>query len=89
MAPPDHERGRPPQETGPGKLATKLATEPRIPHAEMFPTPAGPVADVEAVAIALADRFGPTWCRRLAHELLEVAGELLADRRTVWGGGER
>lgn len=43
-------------------------------------------ADPEAVAHALVGRFGPAWCRRLGAELDQAVADLLAERRTVWGG---
>lgn len=48
-----------------------------------------PMADVEAVALALVDQHGPTWCRRLAAELAQAVAEVLAERRRPWGGGGR
>lgn len=42
--------------------------------------------DPEAVAHALLDRFGPTWCRRLGAELAQAVADVLAERRTPWGG---
>lgn len=34
------------------------------------------LTDVERLALSLVDTFGPTWSRRLAHQLLIVAGEV-------------
>lgn len=53
-----------------------------------MPPAAYALSDVERLALALCDTYGPTWARRLAGELLAAADDICPPR-TPWPGGGR